>query len=113
MRELIFRNFDSIFSAFVCLWALGVAYTVFRLIRKFYSRMTIESALSTLGNNLTNEGAEDFCRFVEGATIYNHPEIYHKLRAGWGMVRGSRNISRRVKDDVKNALLRRGVNING
>ena len=111
MHNLLARNSHLLFDIFFALWLLMGIYTIFRLLRKQYSKLTINSALSALRDNLTNDGAEEFCQFVEGATIYNHPSIYSKLRAAWGLVRGSHNISKRMKEQVRNALLGRGVNV--
>ncbi len=102
MRDMIFQNFDILFTLAIC-------YAVFRGLRYGYAWLSIGSAISTLGQNQTDEGAETFRHFVEGAVIPNQPAIYNKLRAGWGMVRDARGISRSQKEMVKVALQSRGV----
>ncbi len=89
--------------------ALLIGIGVFQGLRQAYGFLTIGAAVAALGKNLTDEGAEEFCRFVESAVIPNYPAIYNKLRAGYGMVHDSRQISREMKEKVKIALQSKGV----
>ena len=94
---------------FALIVSIGVTGTVFMNLRKAYGFISIPWAVSALSKNLTDEGAEKFCRFVEDAIIPNNQGLYDNLRAGWSMVRDSIDISRDMKVKVKAALQGRGV----
>lgn len=102
IHDFLRENFNLIF-------ALIIGVNVFLGLRFAYAYFTIGGAVAALGKNLTDEGAEEFCRFVEGAVIPNYLDLYNKLRAGCDMVQGSRQISREMKEKVKVTLQSRGV----
>ncbi len=93
---------------------LILIYICFQLYRRLYCPLRAKWEISQLGKNLTNEGAEEFACFVEDLLmIPNYPIMYNRLKAGWGLIRDSRNISPRMKERVKVVLQSRGVVLHG
>lgn len=74
-----------------------------------FKEQVIDKKVQELGGNLSNESVISFTEFIKCAEIVNRPQNYDRLRASYELVKFNKNIDKGIKENLKIALLSRGV----
>lgn len=101
------------------MWTIGIIRFIFKCLRRFmrfskkcdieFNEQIIDKKVQELGSNLSNESVISFTEFIKCAEIVNKPQNYDRLRASYELVKFNKNIDKGIKENLKIALLSRGV----
>ena len=75
------------------------------------NKKKIINMVRSLQQHNTEKDIQNYIDFIYNVNIPNFPEAWQTLRASYKLVYGLKHISPDMKNELKNALLSRGVNL--
>ncbi|MBU9711642.1 hypothetical protein KS419_07835 [Bacillus tamaricis] len=99
-----------IFGGLILFFFTCVAVIIIIFISYHKPGKKIISATKNLQHDLTNESVSEFISLITNAKrIPNHPVYWNTCRAAYSLISSSENIDRHLKENLKKALLSKGV----
>ncbi len=91
----------------VLILGLGTFLEVWKLV----STQNINKFVNNLQDELTNEDAESYISLIKKSRIVKRSDIYIVLRRGVELINSSYKIDNELKEELKNTLEKRGINL--